>query len=116
MMRVREMYYSYVMGIDESIYELEKQGFSIEKDKKNYMITFPADKALIWEEFILKHLEFEFWNEYLTEDGIKRYDVEDFVNDNVLALCEKLCKRKFGSLKSMLEDNQWYKDRINHTY
>ena len=28
------MYYSYVMGIDESIYELEKQGFSIEKDKK----------------------------------------------------------------------------------
>ena len=50
------------------------------------------------------------------EDGIKKYDVKNFVNEEVLALCERLCKQKFGVLKSMLEGNHFYKDRINYTY
>lgn len=113
------MYYSYVMGIDSSIIELTGQGFIIEQDKKNYMISFPKEQASVWEEFITKHLELEYWNEYLTDDGvvflfhlqegIKRYEVHNFENDEVLALCEKLCECKFESLKAMLTGNHFYK-------
>lgn len=116
------MYYSYAMGIDNSVEELENQGFKIEKDGGNYMVSFPQEKAGVWETFISSHLELEYWNEYLTEDkviflfhladGIKRYEVYNFENEEVLALCEKLCECKFGSLKSMLVGNHFYKKML----
>ena len=34
------MYHSYVMGIDESIYTLEHQGFEINRDVGNFMLSF----------------------------------------------------------------------------
>lgn len=48
------MYYSYVMGIDDSILSLETQGFTINKDGNNYRVSFPEDKAQCWEEYIWK--------------------------------------------------------------
>lgn len=117
------MYYSYVMGIDENIYKLEKEGFVIEKDNDNYQVSFPEDKAQIWEDFIKHYLEVEYWNEYLAKDkvvflfhlvdGYKRFEVIDFVNDEVLALCEKLCDCKFESIKKMLSDNLFYSRVLN---
>lgn len=123
------MYYSYVMGIDDSILEFKKQGFVIENDNENYTISFPEDKAMLWEEFIVNKLELGYWNEYLADDkvvflfhleeGIKRYEVFDFINDEVLALCEKLCECKMESLEKMLSENWYYKkvmtDRIKST-
>lgn len=113
------MYYSYVMGIDDSILELKNQGFIIENDNENYTISFPKDKWKLWEDFITKKLELGYWNEYLTEDkvvflfqledGIKRYEVYNFENDEVLALCEKLCQCKMESLEKMLCENHYYK-------
>ena len=113
------MYYSYVMGIDNSVEELENQDFKIEKDGGNYMVSFPKENADVWETFISSHLELEYWNEYLAEDkviflfhlpeGIKRYEVYNFENDEVLALCERLCDCKFESLESMLTGNHFYK-------
>jgi len=128
-----KMYYSYVMGIDDSILELKNQGFVIENDNENYTVSFPENKANIWEAFITKKLELGYWNEYLAddkvvflfqmEDGIKRYEVYDFKNDEVLALCEKLCECKMESHEKMLSENHYYKkvmaDRIkraNQTY
>ncbi len=83
------MFYSYVMGIDNSINELRNQGFLIENDGNNYMVSFLKEKATIWEEFVKKHLEVGCWNEYLTDngvvflfhlqDGIKRYEVYELV-------------------------------------
>ena len=61
------MYHSYVMGIDESIYLLEHQGFEINCDGGNFMVSFPRENAMIWEEFISVHLEVEYWNEYITQ-------------------------------------------------
>lgn len=117
------MYYSYVMGTDNSIYELKENGFSVEQDgESNYMISFEKDKADVWEEFISRHLSVGFWNEYLTdngavfifnlENGLKRYAIENCENDEVLKLCEKICNCKFGSIKAMLEGNHFYKDKI----
>ncbi len=113
------MFYSYVMGIDSSINELKADGFDIQNDDDNYMVSFPRRNAMKWEDYITKHLELGYWNEYLTddgvvflfhlEDGIKRYEVKDYVNDEVLALCEKLCECKFESLESMLKENLFYK-------
>lgn len=117
------MFYSYVMGMDKSIYELEQRGFIIKQDGSNYMISFEASKAQEWEEFICHHLELEYWNEYLTdngaififhlEEGYKRYVAEQYLNDEVLHLCEKLCDCRFESIKRMLKNNHFYGDKIN---
>ena len=43
------MYYSYVMGIDESILSLESKGFIIDKVGKNYSlfgIVFPLNSSV----------------------------------------------------------------------
>lgn len=100
-------------------YNFESQGFIIEPAGKNYKVSFPEEKAQVWEAFIQQHLEVEYWNEYLAEDkvvflfhledGFKRYEVYDYVNDEVLSLCEKLCECKFESLKKMLTSNSFYK-------
>ena len=37
------MYHSYVMGIDESIYTLENQGFEINRDGGNFMVSFQKE-------------------------------------------------------------------------
>lgn len=112
------MNYSYVMGIDNAVCELAAQGFSIEKDGDNYMVSFPDDLAMVWEDFIVKHLEIGYWNEYIAKgkiifvfqlsDGVKRYEVNNFQDDEVLSLCERLCGCKFVSLKKMLCDNHFY--------
>ena len=118
------MYYSYVMGIDDRIFTLKSEGFEISNDGSNYMVTFPKEKSFVWENFISEHLELGYWNEYLTEygavflfhldSGIKRYEVYDFMHNEVLSLCEKLCEFKFESLKRMLTENHYYKEIISN--
>lgn len=115
------MYYSYVMGISNSIDELKTKGFIIEKDGNNFMVSFPKKMALIWETFISEQLQFEYWNEYIADnhvvflfhlkDGIKRYEVYNFQNEEVLKLCKELCNCRFGSIRKMLEGNRFYKDK-----
>lgn len=110
------------MGVGDAIMELTAKGFEITKDGSNYMVAFPREKSSAWETFISNHLELGYWNEYLTEygviflfrldDGIKRYEVNNFNNNEVLALCEKLCECKFVSLKHMLTGNHYYKGII----
>lgn len=112
------MRHSYVMGVDSSIHELEALGFVIEADGDNYMVTFPDGMEAVWEEFIRSKLEIEYWNEYLTDSGVvftfhlregfRRYEVQNFENAEVLALCEELCSCKFGSLRAILTGNHFY--------
>ena len=116
------MYYSYVMGIGNEVEKLKDRGFIIERFGHNYGVSFPKGKAGEWEHFIVQHLEIGYWNEYLTgqeviflfhlDSGIKRYCVENYYNDEVLTLCEKLCERKFTSIKDMLKENHFYSDKI----
>lgn len=116
------MYYSYVMGISNSIDVLKTKGFIIEKDGNNFMVSFPKEMSLIWEAFISEQLQSEYWNEYIADnhvvflfhlkDGIKRYEVYNFQNEEVLKLCEELCNCRFGSIRKMLEGNHFYKDKI----
>ena len=56
------MNYSYVMGIDSLINVLKNQEFVVEVAGKNYMVSFPQDKTVIWEKFISTHLELGYWN------------------------------------------------------
>ena len=93
------MFHSYVMGIDKSILDLSQEGFIIQNDGDNFTISFPENKVTVWENFIKKHLEVEYWNEYLTDDkvvflfhlqdGFKRFEVENFHNEEVLKLCDE---------------------------
>ena len=67
-----------------------------------------------------EHLQFEYWNEYLIgdevvfifhiQDGIKKFKVENYENDEVLKLCEMLCECKFESIKDMILGNWFYKE------
>jgi hypothetical protein len=114
--------YSYVMGIDESVLSITKYGFDVKRDGENYTATFSKYKAPIWEDFIRKTLKPEYWNEYFADgkivflfhlqDGIKRYEIENYENDEVLRLCEQLCECKFTSLKDMLLENWFYNENI----
>ena len=120
---VKIMCYSYVMGIDSTIRELESQGFEIKADECNYRVIFPNELCTVWEAFITKHLEIGYWNDYLmddkvvflfrVEDGIRRYEVFDYKNDEVLSLCEQLCECKFESIKQMLVGNSYYKEILS---
>ena len=114
--------HSYVMGADDSILSLKKEGFDVNSDGSNYTVSFLKSKSVLWEEFIKSHLKLEYWNEYLSEnkvvflfrlqDGIKRFEVENYENEQVLELCEKLCDCKFESIKKMLLDNWFYHEKI----
>ncbi len=112
--------YSYVIGMDDSILSLKAKGFDVKSDGDNYTVAFPKCKAVIWEAFVSKHLQFEYWNEYLIgdevvfifhlQDGTKKFKVENYENDEVLKLCETLCDCKFESIKGMLLGNWFYKE------
>lgn len=117
------MYYSYVMGVGKDIFVLKKQGFKIKKRGSDFEVVFKPENVKTWEEFIVNNLQVGFWNEYLAgdkvvflfnlQDGIHRYEVQDFENEEVLALCEKLCERDFGSIKNMLFTNKFYRKILN---
>ena len=118
------MLFSYVMGVDDSILELEKENFKIEKSNNDFLVEFDETKCNIWEDYIKSKLNVDFWNEYLSnendevvfifhlDNGFKKYVVKNFENDEVLALCEKLCNCEFGSIKQMLADNYFYKEKV----
>lgn len=116
------MNYSYVMGVDDSIKQLQQEGFIIKKIDEDYEVIFPKGKEQVWEKYISKNLPKDYWNEYLTEDGViflfhldnglKRYIVKDYQNDEVLNLCQTLAETKFKSIKDMLKKNQFYQDKI----
>lgn len=117
------MYYSYAMGIGKNIYTLKRQGFKIKKYKSDYKVVFQETKEKIWEDFIADNLQLGYWNKYITkdkviflfhmQDGIHRYEVTDFENEEVLLQCEALCNRKFGSIKNILLSNKFYKKILN---
>lgn len=114
--------YSYVMGMDDSVLSLKDWGFDVKPDGENYTVIFPEKLSVEWENFVSSQLKLEYWNEYFIgnkvvflfhlQDGVKRFEVEDYENDQVLKLCEKLCGCKFESIKSMLLENWFYKEKL----
>lgn len=118
------MNYSYAMGVNDTVYELKSQGFTINKVDGDYEVSFPRGKESIWEDYIKNNLKVEFWNEYISsekvvflfslEDGIKKYVVYNYDNDEVLNLCRKLCNYDFESIYKMLIDNDFYKEKFFH--
>lgn len=118
------MNYSYVMGIGKEIISLKKQGLKIRKSKSDYKVVFAEDKTEIWEDFVCNNLQEGYWNEYITNDKvififkynekISRYEVNDFNDNQVLELCEKLCGHEFGSIYNMLIQNKFYKKIIDN--
>lgn len=70
------------------------------------MVSFSEDKEEIWEKFILTYLKLGYWNEYLTDigvvflfhlqEGIKKYVVINYDNNEVLGLCENYVNVNLG--------------------
>lgn len=118
----KKMNYSFALGIDEKIYKLEKEGFIIEEKEEGYQVTFPKEKEKLWENFVEYNLKKGFWNEYLKDDkviflfqleeGIKRIEVKNYQDDEVLKLCETLTNKNFKSLKEMLKEQKFYEAKI----
>jgi len=112
------MSYSFVMGFNDDILELNKHDFNIEREGEYYLVTFPNEKADVFEEYITQNLEPGFWNEYIGEqivfifkfkDGkTKRFILEESNHDEILSLCCEFAETKFISVKEMLEGNDFY--------
>ena len=117
-----KFYYSYVMGVDDNILKLRDEGFCIEKKGNDYLVTFPQEKAIVWEEFIYRNLESGFWNDYIGDDivfifkfdngVIKKYILDSLNENEILELCCRFAETKFNSIKDMLLDNDFYKDKV----
>ncbi len=115
-----QVYYSYAMGMGSDVLSLREQGFCVNADGENYTVSFSAEKTAVWEEFVCSHLALEYWNEYVRGTktvflfrlsyGIRRFEVYNYEDDEVLRLCEQLCERKFTSIKEMLLENWFYKE------
>ncbi len=113
------MFCSYVMGMGDQVLALQGEGFRVERDGENFTVLFPCELAERWEDFATAHLQAGYWNEYLAgdrvvflfcmEDGIRRYEVFDYQNDEVHALCEQLCECQLPSLREMLLGNWFYR-------
>jgi len=115
------MNYSYVMGSSNSILKLEKDGFIIEEDAGDYMISFPKGKEEVWEEFIIDNLSNGYWNEYIGQEivfifnldgNIKKYILSKDNENEVLKLCCRLAETEFISIKDMILGNSFYKEKL----
>jgi len=116
---------SYAMGVDDSIYDLKKDGFEITEDDGDYKVRFNSDKASIWEKYITDHIQDTYWNEYINLDDheinfmikengqIERYINSGFnENPKLLAICNRLCGGDFKTMKDLLLSNDFYKSYI----
>lgn len=112
--------YSYVMGVSDEIKKLEQYGFKIQNKGNNYMISFPQDKSIIWEEYISYEIKPGFWNEYIGKDivfifkfkdgNVKKYILDDSNKDKILKLCCTFANFEFESIEKMLKDNDFYNE------
>ncbi len=120
------MLYSYVRGIsglDDSIYELESRGFTIEPDGENYKVSIPDEEMRTWEDYIAPKLGPNQWNEYLRaegaiflfnlRDGVERFEAPYFKNQNVVQLISRITGKKVNSLKVYLGENPYYKQWVS---
>lgn len=119
---IKDICISYAMGVDNSIYELTKEGFRIKEDDGDYEVMFDYSKKDIWEEYINTHIKDTYWNEYIRlstkeivfmikeNNQIKRVVNHNFENDTeLLSTCNRLCEGNFGSIKELILSNDFYK-------
>lgn len=114
-------YYSFVMGISDSILQLRELNFTIEKFGLNYGITFSKDNATVWENFISNNMKNGYWNEYLGDDivflfkhmngKIEKYTLNADNESHILKLCSKFADCEFKSIKDMLQGNSFYNEK-----
>jgi hypothetical protein len=120
--RIKDICISYAMGVDNSIYELTKEGFRIKEDDGDYEVMFDYSKKDIWEEYINTHIKDTYWNEYINlstketvfmikeNNQIKRVVNHNFENDpELLSTCNRLCEGDFKSIKELILSNDFYK-------
>lgn len=119
---IKDICISYAMGVDNSIYELTKEGFRIKEDDGDYEVMFDYSKKDIWEEYINTHIKDTYWNEYIRlstketvfmikeNNQIKRVVNNNFENDiELLSTCNRLCEGDFKSIKELILSNDFYK-------
>ena len=86
------------------------------------MVSFSSDNSSIWEEYITENLKNGFWNEYVGQDiififkfndgRVERYVLSEENHNQILKLCCKFAQTEFKSIKDMLINNKFYKDKI----
>ena len=125
-MMTDNLYFSFVMGFDDKILDLKKDDFKVEKNGKNYLISFSKEKADIFEKYIIENMQPGFWNEYIGEaivfifkfknGKIQKYIYDENTHDTILKLCCEFANVQFTSIKEMLAGNDFYKDKIGKTH
>ena len=92
------MNYSYIMGVD-NVDSLDRTKFDIEEIDGDYGVSFEDDYIEEYEEFIKENLRPTYWNEYLGEEivfifkmdnGTIKRIVRDELNDEEIHLFSQL--------------------------
>lgn len=122
---INDLCISYAMGVDDSIHELDNDGFQIENDGEDYFVKFDYSKHERWEQFIEKHIKNTYWNEYIRvstidivflikENGkITRIENKNYEeNPELLETCNRLCDQNFATIKDLIMSNSHYKQEL----
>ena len=117
---------SYAMGVDDSIHDLEKHGFSIIDDDGDYKVRFNWSNRNIYEEYIDTHIKDTYWNEYINlntldifftikENNQLKHIVNHGFQENpeLLLTCNRLCEGNFKTMKELIMSNDYYKEMLN---
>ena len=117
---------SYAMGVDESILDLQIDGFDMQEDDGNYFVTFDWSNREIWEKYITEHMKDTYWNEYIhlsdletvfiiKDNGeIARVVNHEFSDDpELLETCNRLCEGDFSSIKELIFSNDYYREYLD---
>ena len=117
---------SYAMGVDDSIHDLEKHGFSIIDDDGDYKVRFNWSNRNIYEEYIDTHIKDTYWNEYINlntldifftikENNQLKHIVNHGFQENpeLLSTCNRLCEGNFKTMKELIMSNDYYKEMLN---
>jgi hypothetical protein len=110
------------MGANDKVMELTSEGFQIEKVGNDYKVSFPKQKADVYENYICNNLKEGYWNEYIGdiivfifkfEEGITKKFILDESNYNViLNMCSEFAQTEFYSIEDMLLGNDFYRANV----
>ncbi len=115
--------FSYAMGINERIINLDKNKFKINDDESDYEIIFNKEDTFLYEKFIVENLEVGYWNEYIIDDKIvfmfkeidgllNKYVLSEENNEQILNKCSKFAEANFASIRQMFLDTPFYSDKL----
>jgi hypothetical protein len=127
--RVKKPIKSFLMGVEIPEKDLEKLGIKFQKIGEHYGLEIPESKLSEYEKFIAGKMLPEFWNEYVKNDEavflfkMANGEIERYIwsknhrddEERIGQLAKEFSGSFNGSVKTMLENNEFYGEGVLDT-